>query len=109
MSESNLSTYLFSYVRKYHFIFRRRSLKAKPPPAKVGDVNDPANDRRYSDLSREQIPLSESLKDCNDRIRPLWKYKISRELRRGNNVLVVGHANSLRGLAKIIDGKLRRQ
>lgn len=40
-----------------------------------------------------------------ERQKPLWKYKISRELKNGNNVLVVGHANSLRGLTKIIDGK----
>ena len=34
---------------------------------------------------------------------PLWKYKIKKQLQRGNDVLVVGHSNSLRGLVKMID------
>mmetsp|Transcript_19656 Transcript_19656/g.27272 ORF Transcript_19656/g.27272 Transcript_19656/m.27272 type:complete len:772 (-) Transcript_19656:106-2421(-) len=81
----------------------RRSLKARPPPAKKGGEFDPSQDRKYSDLTEEQIPLTESLQDCMERTRPLWDYKISRDLRRGNNVMIVGHSNSLRGLCKIID------
>jgi len=43
------------------------------------------------------------------RTQPLWEDKITYELRKGNNVLVVAHANTLRGLVKIIDdiGKIR--
>jgi len=81
----------------------RRSLKSRPPPAKKGGEFDPSLDRKYSDLTEEQIPLTESLKDCMERTRPLWEYKISRDLRKGNNVMIVGHSNSLRGLCKIID------
>lgn len=40
------------------------------------------------------------------RTRPLWEYKIQRDLKQGKNVMVVAHANTLRGLAKIIDGML---
>jgi 2,3-bisphosphoglycerate-dependent phosphoglycerate mutase len=38
-----------------------------------------------------------------ERTRPLWEDKISYELRMGRNVMVVAHANTLRGLVKIID------
>jgi len=38
-----------------------------------------------------------------DRTEPLWKNKIMNELKTGRNVLVVAHANTLRGLIKIID------
>jgi 2,3-bisphosphoglycerate-dependent phosphoglycerate mutase len=38
------------------------------------------------------------------RTEPLWVEKISYELACGRNVLVVAHANTLRGLVKIIDG-----
>lgn len=81
----------------------RNSLKARPPPMKKTDPFYHGNDPRYSDLAEDQIPLTESLLDCMDRARPLWEYKIRDEIRRGNNVLVVAHANTLRGLIKVID------
>mmetsp|Transcript_38646 Transcript_38646/g.116058 ORF Transcript_38646/g.116058 Transcript_38646/m.116058 type:complete len:568 (-) Transcript_38646:1121-2824(-) len=70
---------------------------------KKTDPHYHGNDPRYSDLTEDQIPLTESLLDCMDRARPLWEYKIKDEIRRGNNVLVVAHANTLRGLIKVID------
>ena len=89
-----------------HFAYRRRSLKARPPPISKSDKYYPGNDSKYSDLIDEQIPTSESLLDCMSRTRPLWEYKIQRDLKQGKNVMVVAHANTLRGLAKIIDGML---
>jgi len=82
----------------------RNSLRASPPPMKKDDPYFPGNDRRYNDLSEDQIPLSESLADCMERTRPLWEYGIARELREGNNVMVMAHTNTLRGLMKVIDG-----
>ena len=35
--------------------------------------------------------------------RPLWEYVIKKEIEKGNNVLVVAHTNTLRGLMKHID------
>ena len=81
----------------------RRSFKARPPPMSIDDPAFPGNDRRYAGIDPALLPASESLDDCMQRQIPLWRYKISRELRRGNNVLVIGHSNSLRGLVKIID------
>ena len=83
----------------------RNSLKARPPPMKVEDVYYPGRDRRYEDLTEEQIPLTESLMDCMQRARPLWEYGIVKEIERGNTVLVVAHTNTLRGLMKVIDGE----
>jgi hypothetical protein len=54
-------------------------------------------------LTEDQIPLTESLKDCMIRTKPLWDDKIVYELKKGRNVLVVAHANTLRGLVKTID------
>ena len=42
----------------------RGSLKSRPPPINENDYFWPGRDRRYSDLSTEQIPLTESLLDC---------------------------------------------
>lgn len=82
----------------------RGSLVSRPPPVTVRDEHWPGRDRRYSDLPFEQIPLSESLLDCMARTEPVWEDKIKWELRRGRNVMVVSHANTLRGLVKLIDG-----
>ena len=70
---------------------------------KTSDPYYPGNDSRYADLSRDQIPLTESLLDTMNRAVPLWKYKIRYDLENGNNVLVVAHGNTLRGLIKTID------
>ena len=81
----------------------RRSLKARPPPILKTDGNYPGFDSKYKDLLPDQIPLSESLLDCMERTRPLWEFRIRNDLEQGKTVMVVGHANSLRGLAKLID------
>jgi len=83
----------------------RGSLKSRPPPLRPTDFYWPGRDRRYSDLSPDQIPLTESLLDCMVRTVPVWEDKIKVELQMGRNVMVVGHANTLRGLVKIIDSK----
>ena len=81
----------------------RNSLKARPPPMKTTDPYYPGNDERYAYLSPEQIALSESLLDTMARAVPLWDYKIRYDIQNGNNVLVVAHGNTLRGLIKTID------
>lgn len=81
----------------------RNSLRACPPPHNKSDKYYPGRDRRYADLSDDQIPVSESLMDCMERTRPLWEYKISKDLKKGNNVMVVAHGNTLRGLIKLVD------
>jgi bisphosphoglycerate-dependent phosphoglycerate mutase len=132
-------------------VIRRNSLKARPPPIKRDDPYYAGYDRRYDDLSEEQIPLTESLLDCMERgrwnddkvypacvsgrgyityrfgaikcihsshhlfhtsndmqciqARPLWEYSIRNEIKKGNNVLVVAHTNSLRALMRVIDSK----
>jgi 2,3-bisphosphoglycerate-dependent phosphoglycerate mutase len=81
----------------------RGSLRSRPPALKPSDAYWPGRDRKYADLSMEQIPLTESLSDCMERCQPIWEQKIMYELRSGRNVMVVAHANTLRGLVKTID------
>ena len=81
----------------------RGSLESRPPPVKPGDMYWPGKDRKYADLATDQIPLTESLLDCMNRVKPLWEKKIMYELRGGKNVMVIAHANTLRGLVKVID------
>lgn len=81
----------------------RGSLHSRPPPLKLSDAYWPGKDRKYADLSADQIPATESLMDCMQRTYPLWEQKILFELKTGKNVMVVAHANTLRGLVKLID------
>jgi len=82
----------------------RNSLKARPPPADWNDPNFAGNDRRYSDLPADRIPVTESLLDCQERARPLWEHKIRKDIKQGKTVVVVAHRDTLRGLVKVIDG-----
>lgn len=49
------------------------------------------------------IPLSESLKDCAERVLPLWQTLIVPRIIEGETVLIVAHSNTIRGLVKHID------
>ena len=81
----------------------RGSLRSRPPALQRTDHYWPGRDRKYADLTLDQIPMTESLMDCMQRTAPLWEQKIMYELRKGRNVMVVAHANTLRGLVKTID------
>jgi len=82
----------------------RRSYDVPPPPLAVDDPNHPCRDRRYANVEPGQLPCSESLKDTLARAMPYWEQRIAPELRRGRQVLVVAHGNSLRALVKMLDG-----
>ncbi len=71
-----------------------------PPPA--GDVDQTMQaDRRYKGAS---VPNGESLKLTVERVVPYWTSDIEPRVRKGENVLVVAHGNSLRGLIKHLTG-----
>jgi 2,3-bisphosphoglycerate-dependent phosphoglycerate mutase len=81
----------------------RRSYADPPPPLKAGDPRHAALDRRYADLSREEIPVAESLKDTVARFLPYWHECIAPAIRAGRRVLVAAHGNSIRALIKYLD------
>jgi 2,3-bisphosphoglycerate-dependent phosphoglycerate mutase len=82
----------------------RRGYRDTPPPLGLEDPRHPRFDRRYSDVPRVRLPCSESLADVYDRVVPFWIETIGPEIRSGRRVLVVSHGNSLRALAKHIEG-----
>lgn len=81
----------------------RRSFHERPPLLRAGEVGDSFCDARYSDLTRSQVPLGESLKDTAARVSDCWIDVIEPELRDGKCVLVVGHGNSLRTLIMMLE------
>ena len=81
----------------------RRSYDIPPPPLAAGDERDPAHDPRYAGLSREQLPLTESLKETVERFLPYWHETIAPAIRSGKRVVIAAHGNSLRALVKYLD------
>jgi 2,3-bisphosphoglycerate-dependent phosphoglycerate mutase len=82
----------------------RRSYADPPPPLTPDDPRYPGHDRRYADVARAQLPLTESLKDTVARFLPYWQERIAPEVRAGRRVVIAAHGNSLRALVKYLDG-----
>lgn len=61
-------------------------------------------DRRYADLTEEQLPSCESLKDTIARALPYWNNVIVPQIKQGKRVLIAAHGNSLRGIVKHLEG-----
>lgn len=98
----------------------RRSYDTPPPALTQDSPMNPANELRYQLLSQmnslntnsdnphqknptlNEWPLFESLKLTIDRVLPLWQTEIVPRLQAGQNILIVAHGNSLRGLIKTI-------
>ena len=81
----------------------RRSYDIQPPALAPDDPRYPGKDPRYRDLSKDELPLTECLKDTIERFLPYWHETIAPELQAGKRVLIAAHGNSLRALVKYLD------
>ncbi len=82
----------------------RRSYDIPPMALEATDPRASFSDPRYAKLKREEIPLTECLKDTVARVLPLWNESIAPAIRSGKRILISAHGNSLRGLVKYLDG-----
>jgi len=81
----------------------RRSYDIQPPALAPDDPRAPYHDPRYRELSPNEIPLTECLKNTVDRVLPYWNQTIAPAIRTGRRVLIASHGNSLRALVKHLD------
>jgi 2,3-bisphosphoglycerate-dependent phosphoglycerate mutase len=81
----------------------RRSYDIPPPPIPESDERHPSHDARYAGLAPSVLPATESLKTTLARVQPYWEDRVAPELKRGRNVLVAAHGNSLRALVKMLE------
>ena len=81
----------------------RRSFDVPLPALEVSDERYPGHDPRYRGLSDDELPTAECLKDTIDRFMPCWNETIAPDIRRGKNVIITAHGNSLRALVKHLD------
>lgn len=81
----------------------RRSYDVPPPALELTDERHPRFDRRYADLTPEQLPATESLKITLERVLPYWHSTLAPMIRSGKRLLMVAHGNSIRALVKYLD------
>ena len=81
----------------------RRSYDTPPMALDASDERTSYKDPRYAKLKREEIPLSECLKDTVARVLPVWNESIAPAIRAGKQILISAHGNSLRALIKHLD------
>jgi 2,3-bisphosphoglycerate-dependent phosphoglycerate mutase len=81
----------------------RRSYDIRPPALTEDDPRWPGGDPRYRDLARQEIPLTECLKDTVVRFLPYWHDTIGPAIKSGLRVIIAAHGNSLRALVKHLD------
>ncbi len=89
---------------KHQVHLLRRSYEIAADPLPVDDPRTSYNNPAYASLSREQIPLTESLKDTVARVKGFWYETICPELKKDKTILISAHGNSLRALIKELDG-----
>ena len=78
----------------------RRSYDIAPDPLAEDDPRNPRFDPRYRLVPDEELPRTESLKETIERIMPYWQCAIFPNLKTADQLLVVAHGNSLRGIIK---------
>ncbi|MBN2273178.1 MAG: 2,3-diphosphoglycerate-dependent phosphoglycerate mutase [Bacteroidales bacterium] len=81
----------------------RRSYDVPPPPLETSDPRYPGNQDVYNDVDKNDLPLTECLKDTVERFLPYWHETIAPAIKSGKRVLIAAHGNSLRALVKYLD------
>jgi len=81
----------------------RRSYDIPPPPLTPEDERYSGRDPRYAAMTRDEVPLTEVLKDTVARFLPDWHDTIAPAITSGQRVIIAAHGNSLRALVKYLD------
>ncbi len=78
----------------------RRSFSTMPPSLDEEDERNPRNQMQYSKESKDEMPLTESLKETIKRALPYFEDVIKPRMLEGERVIIVAHGNSIRALVK---------
>jgi 2,3-bisphosphoglycerate-dependent phosphoglycerate mutase len=81
----------------------RRSYDVPPPVLEWDDPRHPRFDPRYTGLTKEELPATESLKITLERVLPYWHSTIAPAIKEGKRLLIAAHGNSLRAMVKYLD------
>jgi|UniRef100_A0A7V6A3K3 2,3-bisphosphoglycerate-dependent phosphoglycerate mutase len=81
----------------------RRSYDVPPPALTPDSPYYPGKDRRYADVPKTELPLTECLKDVVGRFLPYWHETLAPAVKSGQRVIITAHGNSIRALVKYLD------
>lgn len=81
----------------------RRSYDVQPPALKEDDDRNPALQNTYKNVGKQDLPLTECLKDTVARVLPYWECEIKPAIVSGKKVIIAAHGNSLRALVKYLE------
>lgn len=81
----------------------RRSYDVQPPTLDADDERNPALQKAYRKVPKDQLPLTECLEDTVARVVPYFEQNIKPHLDAGEKVLIAAHGNSLRALVMYLD------
>ncbi len=76
----------------------RRSYDIKPP------IEKEVEEYKYEEIKEGDLPLTESLKDTEERLLPYWQKTIAPQIMSGKKIIIAAHGNSIRALIKNIEG-----
>jgi 2,3-bisphosphoglycerate-dependent phosphoglycerate mutase len=75
----------------------RRNYDIKPPIKEEKEL-------KYPEIQEGEVPLTESLKDAEERLLPYWKETIVPQILAGKKIIIAAHGNSIRALIKNLEG-----
>ncbi|MDH5551924.1 MAG: 2,3-bisphosphoglycerate-dependent phosphoglycerate mutase [Nitrosomonas sp.] len=81
----------------------RRDYRARPPLQEINNPNHPYLDPKYQHVDKAELPSSESLEDAAIRVSRWWEKSIAPQLQLNQNMLIVAHTASLRGIVRILE------
>ena len=81
----------------------RRSYDVPPPALTPDDERYPGHEARYASIPKNELPLTECLKDTVARFLPFWHETVAPAVKSGKRVVIFAHGNSLRALVKYLD------
>ena len=81
----------------------RRSYDVQPPALKEDDDRNPALQDTYRSVNKDELPLTECLKDTVARVVPYFNEVIRKDIEAGKKVIIAAHGNSLRALVKYLE------
>ena len=81
----------------------RRSYDIPPPSLSEDDDRNPARQEQYRGVPKDQLPLTESLKDTVARAVPFFIDVIRPRMLAGDRIIIAAHGNSLRALVKYFE------
>lgn len=81
----------------------RRSSDIAPPPLTEDDPRYSGKEKKYKELKKEEIPLTENLEDTKKRVLEEWESIIVPKLKEDKNIIISAHGNTLRALVWHLD------